>query len=249
VRRKHPDFPQERTLERTQEQFPITDKSVLIGMPVNGSINSRTVMSLVRTVNDCAKINVKLEVEFITGCSVVTMARSRVVDSFLKTDYSRLFWIDSDIAWRPEDFLRLLALTEVVDVVGALYPMKSNDVIVPTAFSRRNEYDMNKYGLLHANGLGLGFCVMKREVVEKVAATKPKVIDRLGATEMADVFRLDTFKGYFRGEDMAFFADIRELGVDVWVDPTVRVQHIGEKAYSENIVKYLGLDRAYADDK
>jgi hypothetical protein len=65
---------------------------------------------------------------------------------------------------------------------------------------------------------------------------------------MADVFRLDTFKGYFRGEDMAFFADIREQEFAVWVDPTICVQHIGEKAYAENIVKYLGLDRAY-DDK
>ena len=234
-------------MERAQYELSIADKSVLIGMPVNGPVNPRTVMSLVRTVNECAKQGVRLEVEFITGCSVVTMARNRVVDSFLKTDYRALFWIDSDIAWRPEDFLRLLALTDEVDVVGALYPMKSNDVIVPTAFSRRGEFDMNKFGLLHANGMGLGFCVMKREVVEKVAATKPKVIDRLGALEMADVFRLDTFKGYFRGEDMAFFADIRDEGFSVWVDPTIRVQHIGEKAYSEDIVKYLGLDRVYND--
>ena len=234
-------------MERTQTAFSIADKSVLIGMPVHGQINARTAMSLIRTVSECAKLGVKLEVEFIIGCSVVTMARNRVVDSFLKTDYSRLFWIDSDIGWRPEDFLRLLALTEKVDVVGALYPMKSQDVIVPTAFDRRTEFDMNEFGLLHANGLGLGFCVMKREVVEKVAATKTKVIDRLGGIEMADVFRLDTFKGYFRGEDMAFFADIREQGFAVWVDPTIRVQHIGEKAYSENIVKYLGLDRVYND--
>ena len=234
-------------MERPQYELSIADKSVLIGMPVNGPINPRTVMSLARTVGECARQGVKLEVEFITGCSVVTMARNRVVDSFLKTDYRTLFWIDSDIAWRPEDFLRLLALTDEVDVVGALYPMKSNDAIVPTAFSRRGEFDMNKFGLLHANGLGLGFCVMKREVVEKVAATKPKVIDRLGGIEMADVFRLDTFKGYFRGEDMAFFADIRDQGFAVWVDPTIRVQHIGEKAYSEDIVKYLGLDRVYND--
>lgn len=234
-------------MERAQYELSIADKSVLIGMPVNGPINTKTVMSLVRTVNECAKAGVKLEVEFIIGCSVVTMARNRVVDSFLKADYSRLFWIDSDIAWRTEDFLRLLALTNEVDVVGALYPMKSSDVIVPTAFDRRGEFDMNKFGLLNANGMGLGFCVMKREVVEKVAATKPKVIDRLGALEMADVFRTDTFKGYFRGEDMAFFADIREQGFAVWVDPTVCVHHIGEKAYAENIVKYLGLDRVYND--
>lgn len=233
-------------MERPQFPLPIADKHVSIGMPCNSPMSPKTVMSLLRTVTACHEAGVKLEVDFITGCSDVTTARNRVLDSFLKGPADRLFWIDSDMTWSPDSFLRVLALTTEMDIVGGVYPMKTNEVVIPVAFAQRNQFDMNKYGLLSANGLGLGFVCMTRKVVEAVAVTKPTVVDRNSGAEFADVFRRDTFKGYVRGEDMAFFADARELGFNIWIDPTIKLGHVGEKEYKNDPVKYLGLEKHYA---
>jgi hypothetical protein len=34
-----------------------------------------------------------------------------------------------------------------------------------------------------------------------------------------------------RGEDAIFFSDVRALGYKVWIDPTIRLGHVGPKIY------------------
>jgi hypothetical protein len=106
-------------------------------------------------------------------------------------------------------------------------------------------HTINEYGCIKAGGLGLGFCVMSRAAVEKLAATKKSVFNQGTGEQMIDAFRIDTSDGMVRGEDMAFFSDLRALGYDIWVDPTISLGHIGYKVYRGDLVKAYGLEHLF----
>lgn len=197
-------------------------------MPVHtGAIPYLTAASLCDTVRELTKKNLVVRTIGVIGSSILVDARSGVVDLFLKGDGTHLFWIDADMEWHPRDFMRIVALCTQVDVLGATYTQK---VEPPRYMVREPKNTPNPYGLIEVAGLGLGFVCMKREVVERVVATKPMVHTNAG--EMRDVFAFGkTPEGHRLGEDMGFFNDIRVAGFTVWMDPTVSVGHCGLKVY------------------
>lgn len=211
-----------------------------IGMPVHFPyLAFPTVVSLVDTTKVCTTAGIELRQVSPVGCSLVTDARSAIVDEFLKGKATHLFWIDSDMHWHPRDFVRLLTLCTQpgVDVVGATYAQK----VEPIRFIvRKLGKRTNDFGLVAVEGLGLGFTVMRRDAVERVAAGKPTVITNSGTIPMREVFTLEkTPTGYRMGEDIKFFQDIREAGYEVWLDPMVNVMHVGMKMYGGNVKEAL----------
>lgn len=171
----------------------MTPPRVMIGMPIgSGSLPWPTAVSLLSTVRVLDKEGIKFKIEAPTGVSVVQWARSSVAEAFLKSDFTHLFWIDSDIVWSPEDFFRLLGFGAVMDVVCATYPFKK----LPISFlvnpaGEPGKLEVNGFGLVKVVSLGLGFTLMKREVMEKVAASKPMMRDDLNGQEYRDIFRVD----------------------------------------------------------
>lgn len=220
--------------------------SVAIGFPTGPMLPWPTALSLARTVHACAARGIDVTICYVAGSSIITSARSLVVHRFLQGNKQRLFWIDSDIEWEPEDFLRVLGLSARMDIVSAAYPLKVED---KKAFVIRHpdptKATINPYGCIKVDGMGLGFTVMSRAAVEKIAATKPKVLNQASGETMADVFRIDTFEGMLRGEDIAFFDDLRALGYEIWLDPTVELGHVGQKVYRGDVVKAFGLESVF----
>jgi hypothetical protein len=220
--------------------------SVAIGIPTGPTLPWPTALSLSRTVHACAMRGIDVTICHCAGSAIITLARSLVAHRFLQTDKKRLFWIDSDIEWEPDDFLRLLGLSEKMDIVCGAYPLKREDrknfvVRHPDA----TKVTINPYGCVKIDGTGLGFVVMKREVIEKLAATKPQVLNESSGETIADIFRIDTVDGRLRGEDIAFFDDLKALGYETWLDPTVELGHIGFKTYTGDVVKAFGLEHIY----
>jgi hypothetical protein len=223
--------------------------AVDVGFPCGHDVPSLTALALVSTSILCVKTGIPFDALWVTGSSLVPVARDRVVEKFLQGKASRLFWIDSDIVWEPKDFLRLLMLTTKVDVVCAAYPLKNDSQGLVIKHPDLRTFRLNEYGLVKINGTGLGFCCMRREVVEKIAATKTKVYDASLDQWITRVFRLDVIvddegRACARGEDMAFFADIEELGYDVWLDPSIKLGHVGPKVYRADPQEALRLNFA-----
>ena len=218
----------------TDEQIPITGMTVAIGMPVGKPIPPHTVISLCHTVQRCTEMGVRCDI-IMEVSGVVQMTRDCVLDSFLKGDAQKLFWIDSDMAWSPDDFLRMLAISTKVGVLAASYPARMDG---PLSFyvDYAKDRKIGPFGVQEINGAGLGFTVMDRSIAEELAAKAPRVTDTLNEREMAAVFRVDIVDGKRRTEDMAFFADIRDLGHTVWMDPSIELGHIGEKQWRGRIM-------------
>jgi hypothetical protein len=220
-------------------KIDIKDLSVMFGMPAGRDLHPRTVVSMIYTFLKCAQMGIPCEPGIVAHGSIITKSRDEVLDMFLASKAKKLFWVDSDMVWNPDDFIRLLALSKVVSVVGATYPAKVDG---PTTFYvKYDTLEIGDYGLIEVLGMGLGFTVIDREIAEALASKAPRVFDELGGKEYASVFRVDSIDGKLRGEDMAFFADIRALGHKVWLDPMVDLVHVGVKQYSGSIRDALKL--------
>lgn len=226
--------------ETIQYDFQVKPKDIRvdIGMPVHFPyLPFPTVVSLVDTVKACTAAGIRIQQVSPVGCSIVTDARSAIVDEFLRGDGTHLFWIDSDIHWLPQDFMRMLMLCTQVDVVGATYPLKVEPIRL---IVRRLGKKTSKFGLIDVDGLGLGFTVMTRAVLESVSASKRTIVTNGGVASMREVFTFErTETGYRMGEDIKFFQDIREAGYTVWLDPMINVAHVGIKLYAANVEEVI----------
>jgi hypothetical protein len=213
--------------------------SVMLAMPTHRDIPAGTVASLLATQERLHLRNIPYEVQLQVGNSLVTHARSKIANEFLKSDKSLLFWVDSDIEWNASDFIRLCALATKMDVVGGAYPAKKDPIVFFLDPSSGGEIESNEYGCLKIGGWGMGFTVMNRRVIEAMADRSPKLKFNGSDEPIAHMFRCDEHDGYARGEDMAFFADIKELGFEAFLDPSVTLGHIGSKTYTASIADML----------
>lgn len=230
-------------------EFNGGDLSVSVGFPSGPSVSIHTLLSLMRTSDACARSGIAFNLHSVSGSSLVTFARNRVADAFLKSSSEFLFWIDSDISWEAQDFLRVLMLAKEFDLVCAAYPLKNDSADFVIKHPDLTTFEINPHGLVKVQGAGLGFCCVKRALVEQVAASKPLTYDAVTGLDVADIFRLDSIevdgRRCSRGEDMAFFADLQDLGYPVWLDPTIKLGHVGEKIYRGDPVASLRLESVY----
>lgn len=206
--------------------------SVFIGMPAHRPIPVPTVLSLLGTVGSCMKMGLPITVAISHGMSSISAARNHCAALFLQSDFKYLFWIDSDMEWRTEDFLKVLKQATAKDVARAAYRMRKDEVI----------FDLD----------GLGFCCVSRKVMEALDAqeeliwyggdmpTKCKEIfceakrKSAAAEENGAVFE-------FMAEDAMFFLKVRSLGFETWIDPEIVLGHVGEAVY-RGALKKADLD-------
>jgi hypothetical protein len=76
----------------------------------------------------CQHYGIEMRSFFLFNESLITRARNYCVDEFLRSDFTHLMFIDSDIGFNPHDVIALLALTEEgspYDVMCGPYPKKT----------------------------------------------------------------------------------------------------------------------------
>lgn len=215
----------------------------MIGMPVGSrTVPWATALSLMNTIRICDREKLPVKLSSPDGCSVVQWARDAVVSEFLASDCTHLFWIDSDMEWTPNDFFTLVGFAASHDIIGAAYTFKQDPPAVFVNTPDTENYEINGHGNVRVDSLGLGFTIMKRECVEKLAATKPVIKDTLNGGEHREVFRVGRrANGNALGEDVAFMEDLAALGYQIWIDPRIDPGHVGQKTYRGNVADALGL--------
>ena len=135
--------------------------------------------------------------------------------------YGVIFWIDSDVSWDVEDFVRIYESDK--DIVSGLYQTHPNGTVA-VAFDngyglprKVNESEFILWDeLMEAWGVGFGFVAMKQGVFEKIARPWFE-IQKVRWPE----HQFDTNVG----EDYSWCMKAREAGFKILVDPTVKVLH------------------------
>lgn len=75
----------------------------------------------------CVKYGVNMKVYYLFNESLITRARNYCADEFMRSDFTHLMFIDSDIGFDPNDVMTLLALQSEdspYDIIGGPYPKK-----------------------------------------------------------------------------------------------------------------------------
>lgn len=220
--------------------------AVGICFPCGPTVPWQTTLSLARTVHALATLDIPVNIHAIAGSSDVVLARDAVLTRFLEVDDKFAFWIDSDIGWEPADFIRVLKLSKELGMACAAYPLKREpaDCIVNFADAEPKPNALGCYELLST---GLGFTCIRRDVLDSFAATKDYMRHSGNGTMIIDAFdrrkRVDAAgvkSGV--GEDCAFFDDMRALGHKLWLDPTIVLDHIGQKAYRAQLATLKGSE-------
>jgi len=223
--------------------------SVCIGIPCySETIPLEQATALVEAVHSLRMKGIKVAIATERGNALIDLARNRIVTKFLRqTDYKKLFWLDDDILFKPDDMERLLAWSTLYPIVGATYPVRQDP---PKFFIRRetDKWDQNEYGLFKIIGTGLGFCVIDRSVFDQMEPTTEKF--KIDEEQIEAYFSIKRENGVYFGEDITFFKRWNEeFGGSFILDPSIHLKHVGSKAYDYNLVDYLrGLYKEKLND-
>lgn len=136
-------------------------------------------------------------------------------------DYDKVFWIDSDMVWTPNDFMKIYESDK--DIIGGAYLAGSGEVMAyPTMLKTGYMFDdiIKMSGEVEVEGIGFGFIAMKKGVFESLS--RPWF-------QMASVKKTEadgSIKEYpILGEDLSFCQRISEKGFKIWLDTDVKLIH------------------------
>tara|TARA_B110000263_G_scaffold248550_1_gene263729 strand:+ start:150 stop:1013 length:864 start_codon:yes stop_codon:yes gene_type:complete len=100
-------------LEVTVDIETLRKRKLFVATPMYGGMcNGMYTKSSVDLGKLCQAYEIEVKFFYLFNESLITRARNYCVDEFLRSDYSHLMFIDSDIAFDPNDVLSLLALSD-----------------------------------------------------------------------------------------------------------------------------------------
>lgn len=151
--------------------------------------------------------------------SGVHRCRYFLTETFMRSDFDRLMFIDADIEFSPEDFGRLWALD--ADVAVGVYRMHRGE---PYAAHVDGELlaDLPD-DPMEVDYAGTGFMLIKREVLESIKDDLPTIETKMGKHPRWWAF--EVVDGIELPEDYSFCKRVRDKGFKVVMDPVVKLKH------------------------
>ena len=169
---------------------------LFVATPMYGGMNHGLYMkSCLDLQTVMMRYGIEVKFSFLFNESLITRARNYLVDEFLRTDFTHMMFIDSDIHFDPNDIVALMALDK--DVIGGPYPKKSINWANIAETARKNP-DLNPKELENLVGeyvfnvvkgtqqfqvseplevmeIGTGHMLIKRQVFDKMAKEYPNI--------------------------------------------------------------------------
>ena len=234
---------------------------ILVCIPsFDTKIHLETISSIISTRDILLKHGVGIGMMWIRD-SLITRGRNKLVSEFLKGDYTHLFFIDADISFAPDDFIRVLSFNK--DIVTAPYPIKKDGKVDDGDASMgwcvnfplgKYSFKENTNGFKKCDYAGTGFMCIKRKVFDRIKEKYPSIeyksdvevtIDgnsksHKGNTEYAffdcgiqgqGVLEDKDNTKRYLSEDFYFCALWQQCGGEIWTDITSELKHIGIKTY------------------
>lgn len=214
----------------------------------NHTANTEYMMSLIKLTHYLRDQNIGYVLFPIVFESLVSRARNASVAHFLNSDCTHLMFIDADIEFDPESVLRLLMHDQ--PVISGVYAKKyyvmerisSGQEVVDFPIS--GDIALNEKGLLSSTYLPTGFLMIKRVVFDQLIINYPHLkynndINGYGNLDtFYDFFPVSIRNGILESEDWGFCSLWRSVGGSVFIDPEIKLGHIGWNSFSGNPLKW-----------
>lgn len=193
---------------------------IMIGIPTMGTVPTKVMASVVQVVR-------QYQDEAIFSCTENTLvydARYIIMQEALNNNADLLF-VDSDILFNLNAVKRLLNHKKPI-VAGLYYgrkppsePIAYSKVRPKTFFRKKPEViqlkDSEIRPFMEVEGVGLGFCLIRNEVLKAVSKEGLNPFEPFGNM----------------GEDFSFLYRCRKKGYKIYLDSTLGLKHIGEFEY------------------
>ena len=225
---------------QAQGSFNLAGRKIMLGLPTyDFKVTAKLAISLADFCVQATKYGVDIQICNISGCSVVSRVRNLIAKDFLDSDCTDLMFIDSDINFNAGDIFRLMAWN--IDpkkgiVAGIPVARKKGKTYISTLDTDEEEnIFMNHMGLVRAKRVATAFMLIRREVFEKMYEAHPEWRyhdEKKIGDEMIAFFDFALKDGNYIGEDFLFCDRARELGFEVWIDPTIKLGHVGVEEFA-----------------
>lgn len=172
--------------------------------------------------------------------SLITRARNSIISQFHgATEFSHLLFLDGDIYIDGKDIQCLL--NHEKDVIGVPVPLKGTDQqgrqLYNTGPTLRQENE-----LIVTDRIGTAVLMLARSAVDALIADASERGDTYlqsadhfrGNAEKVrqyDVFRVGVVNGEYLSEDFWVCRRLRDLGFEIYADPSVAVRHHGPAVF------------------
>jgi hypothetical protein len=220
-------------------------RGLMVGTPMYGGLcHAGYLHGMMQLATTCHERKIPLATVTITNESLVQRARNTIVAHFLASTCSHLLFIDADIGFSADAVLRLLLHDR--EVVGGLYRKKSLDrtdfAFNPVAGEDGQIITCPRTGAIRAAHLGTGFLMIKRSVLLNLRFHNPGLRYRMAEGDGApgpwrdelflafDCFRAED--GTYLSEDYGFCHRARQLGIHLWADPGIVLEHHGTACFA-----------------
>ena len=164
----------------------------------------------------------------------------------LESQCDYLLFIDADINFEPEHIFRLMAWGSDPKkgiVAGVPRTRSTTKTYIATLDEEDGQLTMDSMGLVRAKRVATAFMLVRREVFQQMVDAHPEWVYKDQRVEGMVPCLFDfmlTDEGYI-GEDYLFCDRARELGFEVWIDPTIKLGHMGVQEYEG----HFGPDALY----
>jgi len=240
----------------------------MVATPIYDGAQGGYVRAALALALDAQAVGVPVRFEFILYQPDIARARNMLSAMFLASDCTHLLFVDADIDFAAADiFAMLRAMQDRADcaILGGVCPRRvvnwAGVARAAQAGAATTPADLARYSgefafhFLHAGQsfaltdivelerLGTGLMLIRRDVLEGVAAAHPELAFRPGASERkahgigdrAHAFfhpTIDADSGDLLSEDYAFCRRVRDAGFRIWLAPWVRTTHSGPMVFS-----------------
>lgn len=189
------------------------------------------------------RANIGFSTQFTVQDSLVMQARNQILAQFMASDATDLVFIDSDIGWEAESFMRLIS--HDVPIVAGVYRRKIASVDFTVQFADRQAVERNRVtGLIEATRVGAGYLRLQRSAVERMIGAYPDLrysqpLPSGKTEERYALFDTSLVNNGFCGEDYTFCDRWRAIGGKIWVDPDIVLRHVGTTTYTGSLLDAL----------
>lgn len=216
-----------------EQSYDLVGKKIFIGLPAyDFKIGVKLAISLAEFCVKAQSHGINVQIGNISGCSVVSRARNSISKMFLESGCDHLLMVDADMVINADDIFRLLAFNQTRPIVAGIGCARKKEKVYFSMLDNDEDGNvlMDSMGLVKAKRVGTGFIMIQRQVFEKLKADHPEweYFDHNHNDKMVAYFdfHLDQEEGYM-GEDFVFCERARQAGFSIWIDPTIKLGHMG----------------------
>lgn len=169
------------------------------------------------------------------GRASPTLARNEIANAFLASPFDALFMIDADIGFVRADVEALISDLNNPSANGhsrhfvcGVIPDRSPGGKVSMGL----EYLRDSSGLVSVGWCSVGFSIVRRNALETLVERNMVARYMVDGRLQHDFYPARADGVIFETDCMSFCHNLQDIGVQTWVDKSVRVTHSGPHCYA-----------------